>query len=337
MEQSVKRTAILVLMFVFVLGGAAFASKMKIQETTIVFADGTKIKLTASENEKPEQILEKNRIFLLDDEKINDIKEEGRRKLIISKKDSDLSKKVIISESNSQTLNNYGQYDNFVEKIEVLNVEIPFNTITRELVKNSQDINSAVVQIGQNGIKEIKYRSLYKNDKLVEQKEISSKVIKEPIDKIVEITPKAVSRALPVEGRQQAQAATSGKTYGKYSEEEFQLLCAITAQESASSYEGALAVITTAINRTKSPKWSRLGSDPLTQYKARGQFSAYGSGAYKKRLPGGKYPYGSHVERAVKDALNGKLSHSYLGFRSASYARTHGMTGPEIGGNVYLN
>ena len=114
-----------------------------------------------------------------------------------------------------------------------------------------------------------------------------------------------------------------------YSSEEFDLLCAITAQECSSSYDGALAVITTACNRAESSRWAKNGSDPLSQYKAPGQFCYSIDSYWKRRLNGN---YSSVVAQAVSDALNGKRNHNYLSFRSAGSA-----SGEYIGGNVYFN
>ena len=106
-------------------------------------------------------------------------------------------------------------------------------------------------------------------------------------------------------------------------------MCAITAQECSSSYTGALAVITTACNRTKSSSWRRYGTDPLSQYKAPSQFCYSIDSHWRKRL-NGNYP--SYVKQAVLDALNGKRNHNYLSFRAAG---SH--SGEIIGGNVYFN
>jgi len=115
--------------------------------------------------------------------------------------------------------------------------------------------------------------------------------------------------------------------------EELDLICAITAQESSAGYEGALAVISTAINRAKSPTWRKsYGSDPLSQYKGKGQFTYSIDGYYKKRLNGN---YSSAVKQAVIDGLNGKTNHNHLSFRSASHARNHGISGITIGDNTF--
>ena len=107
------------------------------------------------------------------------------------------------------------------------------------------------------------------------------------------------------------------------------LLCAITAQEACSSYNAALAVITCAANRAESRRWRYNGTDPLSQYKARGQFCYSIDNHWRRRL-NGNYP--SYVKQAVIDALNGKRNHNYLSFRSSGYA-----SGVNIGGNVYFN
>ena len=144
---------------------------------------------------------------------------------------------------------------------------------------------------------------------------ISEKVIKEPVDKIIEVRAKATTRSSVVR--------TGAKTWS-YSEDDMNLLYAITCQESGSSYEGALAVITCAANRAE-----KRGSDPLSEYKRKNQF-CYTIDSYWKKYLNGKVP--SFVKEAVKDALNGKRSHNFYSFRSS----WTGIKGVHIGGNVYF-
>ena len=231
-------------------------------------------------------------------------------------------------------------YNNLTEKIEVVEVEIPFNTVTRQIA-NTSDSHSQVIQEGKNGVKIIKYRLLYNNDELIEKVEISSEIKIKPIDKIVEVTSNVVSRKLETPREieqpkqvkeQQPKVSYSGNKWN-YTPEELDLIRAITAQESSTSYEGALAVISTAINRAKSPTWRKsYGSDPLSQYKGKGQFTYSIDGYYKKRLNGN---YSSAVKQAVIDGLNGKTNHNHLSFRSASHARNHGISGITIGDNTF--
>jgi len=165
----------------------------------------------------------------------------------------------------------------------------------------------------------------YQNNKEIEKKEISSKIIKKPVNKIVEVRNKQTVTTRASSGPRVSYA--SGKW--SYSEAELDLLCAITAQEASSSYNASLAVITTACNRAASSRWKYNGTDPLSQYKAPGQF-CYSIDSHWVRRLNGNYP--AHVKQAVIDALNGKRNHNYLSFRSAGCA-----SGVNIGGNVYFN
>ena len=149
-----------------------------------------------------------------------------------------------------------------------------------------------IVQYGIDGLKEVTYKVKYQNEKEIERKEISSKIIREPVDKIVEV------RSQQVTSRS---SGTKVRYAGKwsYSDAELDLLCAITAQECSTSYNGALAVITTACNRAESSRWKRNGTDPLSQYKAKGQFCYSIDSYWKRRLNGN---YASYVKQAVIDA-----------------------------------
>ena len=215
-------------------------------------------------------------------------------------------------------------YAPITEKIVVEQVTIPYETITKEATGSGDETRNKVVQNGQDGLKEITYKIKYQNETEIEKTVLSEVVIKEPVNKIVQIQ-KVTSRASTTS---RSTAVSYGGGKWSYSASDMDLLCAITAQECGSSYSGALAVITTACNRAESAKWKSRGLDPLSQYKAKGQF-CYSIDSHWKRKLNGKYP--SYVKQAVVDALNGKRSHSYLSFRSAG---TH--AGVYIGGNVYF-
>ena len=196
------------------------------------------------------------------------------------------------------------------------------NLAAKEFIKHGKKVMfSTSGYNGVNGIKEVTYKVKYQNDVEIEKKEISSKIIKKPVNKIVEVRNKQVT----------SRGGTTTRYGGKwtYSEAELDLLCAITAQEACSSYNAALAVITCAANRAESRRWRYNGTDPLSQYKARGQFCYSIDNHWRRRL-NGNYP--SYVKQAVIDALNGKRNHNYLSFRSSGYA-----SGVNIGGNVYFN
>lgn len=319
MKKLIKKSIVLVIMFIFILSAFSIANNMFLKQTTITFIDKHSVSFMSSKDASPEDILKKNNITLLEDEEFNVLEEGNSLKLTISKKQKNNEDENKNKNNTLNTNNNLEATYNSSkeEKIETTIIEIPFSTVTKNLSTDSADTSSKVIQEGKNGKKEITSRNTYIGNNLVDSVEISSKVLEEPVDKIIKVFAKSVSRS------------GSGISRWNYTDAEIDLLCAITAQECSTSYEGALAVITTAMNRAASSKWKQYGRDPLSQYKGKNQFTYSIDGLYKKRLNG---KYKSFVKQAVLDALNGKRNHNYLSFNAASTGRS----GKIIGDNVYF-
>ena len=118
-----------------------------------------------------------------------------------------------------------------------------------------------------------------------------------------------------------------------YTTSELELIYAIVAQEDNGSYEGALAVISSAMNRTESAQWGRLGGNALSQLTAPGQYCYSMDHYWKKRLNGNVPDY---VVRAVSDCLKrGIRNHKYTSFRSRKGSQT-GASAIQIGGNWFF-
>ena len=322
---SLRKIVCISIILIFLLSVGVMAGNVKVNKVKIVLASGYETEILTTKT-SVKDILDENHIVLLEDEKVTPNTSEelsDNMTIIISKETDDIEISESIEKSSDvsteEILNNYST---IVEKIVVEKEKIPYETITKDVTSGSGTKQNRVVQEGEDGIREVTYKVKYQNDEEIERTKISSKVIKEPVDKIIEIRTRQVTTR-----------GTSRTTYnnGKwtYSESELDLLCAITAQDCSSSYTGALAVITTACNRTQSSSWRRYGSDPLSQYKAPSQFCYSIDNHWRKRL-NGNYP--SYVKQAVLDALNGKRNHTYLSFRAAGY-----HSGEIIGGNVYFN
>lgn len=307
------------------MSAAVFAGNVKLNNVKIILASGYEMKVLTSKT-KIADILDDNHIILLEDEKVlPDLDSElsDNNTIKISKIDEqEIEAPEIIETSETITKEEIlKNYDTIIEKIVVEKIKIPFETITKNKASGSGKKQDQIVQYGVDGIKEVTYKVKYQNNIEIEKKEISSKIIKKPVNKIVEVRNRQVI----------SRGGTITRYGGKwtYSESELDLLCAITAQEACSSYNAALAVITCAANRAESKRWRRNGTDPLSQYMAKGQFCYSIDNHWRRRL-NGNYP--SYVKQAVIDALNGKRNHNYLSFRSAGYA-----TGVNIGGNIYFN
>ena len=316
-----KRILAILLIFFILMGMiGVMASNERLISVKIVLSSGYEMNVMTT-NKKVSDILAENHIIVLESETVTpevDQELSDNKTITITKGKADTQ---LAEESYFSAEEIIQSYTSIVEKIVTVQEEIPYETITKDVSNGNTQTQNRVTQIGVNGLKEVVYRIKYQNGEEIEKTEVSSKIIREPVDKIVEV------RTITVTSRSSAVYVGEGRW--TYSEEDLDLLCAITAQECSSSYEGALAVITTACNRTQSSKWRYNVTDPLSQYKARGQFCYSIDSHWKKRLNGN---YASYVKQAVLDALNGKRNHRYLSFRSAGYA-----SGVNIGGNVYFN
>ena len=127
---------------------------------------------------------------------------------------------------------------------------------------------------------------------------------------------------------------TVGNKQYEVSDEDFELLCAIVAAESDKTYDDALAVITTILNRCESSSWIKShGTNPVKQATAPSQFVVYEHGSYKKYMDG-NVP--ETVKTAVEDALAGLRNHKYLSFRSNG-TTSYSSNMITVTGNRYAN
>ena len=326
-ENPIRKIIGICLILLFVMGVGVMASNAKLYNVKIILSNGYIMNVTTSKT-KVSEILDENHIILLPEESVipNEDSELSDNKTIKISKDEQQTVEVAENAEASENVTVetlLKTYDSIVEKLETVQVTIPYETITKDVSNNDSNKRETVVQKGKDGLKEVTYKVKYQNDVEIGRTEISSNIIEEPVDKIIEIRKTITNRST------RSSSVSYSNGVWTYSSEEFDLLCAITAQECSSSYEGALAVITTACNRAESSRWAKNGSDPLSQYKAPGQFCYSIDSYWKRRLNGN---YSSVVAQAVTDALNGKRNHNYLSFRSAGYA-----SGEYIGGNVYFN
>ena len=316
-----RRIIGILLILLFITGVGVMASNAKLNNVKIILSNGYIMNVTTSKT-KIADILDENRIILLPEESVNPSKESdlADNKTIRILKDEKQVLETAKEKENSENVTVdklLKNYDTIVEKIEVVQEVIPFETITKDVSNNESNKRETIVQNGKDGLREVTYKVKYQNNQEIERVEIDSKVLEEPVNKIIEVRKRVTNRS------RRSSTVTYNNGVWNYSPEELDLICAITAQECGSSYEGALAVITCACNRAESK-----GTDPLTEYMAPNQFCYSIDNYWKRRLNGN---YSSNVSRAVKDALNGKRNHGYYSFRAAGHA-----SGEYIGGNVYF-
>lgn len=194
---SYRKIIAISVLFIIILGISVVAGNVKFNNVKIKFANNHEITVLTSKT-KVSEILEENHIMLSSDETVVPNMEEeitDTNIIIITKIGNEPTK---IAEVSEEELNNNideiaESYSNITEEIITVQEEIPFETITKD-VSNGSETTNRVIQYGKNGIKEVTYKVKYKNGEEIERIELSSKIIKEPVDKIVQIQTKVTSR-----------------------------------------------------------------------------------------------------------------------------------------------
>lgn len=168
--------------------------------------------LTSKTNVK--EILEKNNIILADNEKVipgldEDITQ--TKTIKITDKSNQEVEIAKVSESGVEiTLEELlNAYNTITEKIEVKEEPIPFETVKKDVSGGAASTKNKVVQEGEDGIKRITSKVKYQNDTEIERNIISEEVIKEPVDKIIQVRSDIISTRSSTISRAQNSEDTS--------------------------------------------------------------------------------------------------------------------------------
>lgn len=192
---SVRKIILMVLIFGIILGASVLASNVKINNVKIEFSNKHEISVMTSKT-KVADILEENHIELTEDETVSPSLEEEitkTGKIIISKIGDEPVEIASVEEINLDTEKIVDDYTNITEKIITVIEEIPFETVTKDVSNGSGNTTNRIIQAGKNGEKKITYKVTCKNDVEISREEISSEIIKEPVNKIVQVQTKAVT------------------------------------------------------------------------------------------------------------------------------------------------
>ncbi len=192
---SLRKILGICLIFIFIMGIGVMATNAKFVNVKIILSSNYEMTVLTAKT-KVADILEENHITVLEDEVVTpDLEAEiSDNKTIKITKASQVKQKVAEVEESITTEEILQNYNSVKEKIITEQIVIPYETITKEATGEGTKQNR-VVQNGINGIKEVTYKVRYQNDVEIEKIEMSSKVIKQPVNKIVEvITMKITSR-----------------------------------------------------------------------------------------------------------------------------------------------
>ena len=208
---SIMKIICISIILILISGIGVMAVNTNLKDIKIVLQNGYELTALTSKSTVSE-ILEENNIVLDENQKtIPEANEEVTAGAVIKIVDKSYNEVQIakVSEEGVQTtledlLNNYAP---ITEKVVTEQVEIPYETVTKNSAGTSTDTTNKVLQKGKNGLKEVTYKIKYQNDVEIEKTQLSEKVITEPVNKIVQVN-KVTSRS----GTTTRAAATTAAT-----------------------------------------------------------------------------------------------------------------------------
>lgn len=179
-------------------GAGVIVMATQVKTVTITLASGYELEVITNKSNVAE-ILEENNIVLEENERVTpDLKEEitEDNKIVIRDKSIQEIQVAQISESGIETTLDeiLESYSPTIEKIVTVEEEIPYETITKDASTSGENTRNRVIQQGINGIKQVTYKIKYKNNQEIEKTFLSEVIIKQPVDKIVQVQNNITSR-----------------------------------------------------------------------------------------------------------------------------------------------
>ena len=196
-KASISTLKIIAISIIFILcsGIAVTATNLNITNVKIQFANNYELNVLTTKT-KVEDILKDNHIILAQNEKVEPLLEEE-----ISE---DKTIRIIKTSENVETeqteqaqeivnlqdiVNTYGV---ITEEIITIQEEIPYETITKDGNSNGA---TKVLQEGKNGLREVTYKIRYRDGVEISREELNVVMIKEPVNKVVQVNTKQTSRS----------------------------------------------------------------------------------------------------------------------------------------------
>ena len=222
---SLKRILGICLIFLFISGICVFAANKQVKNVKITLSNGCEMNVVTSKT-KVSDILDEKHIIILPEEKVTPDENTtigANGEIIISEKTAQEEVAELVSNETEDaaveeekitelSMDMIAQaYNPITEKTIVEVQSIPFETVTKNVANGASETKDQVLQEGKEGKKEVTYKVKYQNDIEIERKEVSSVVLEEPVDKIIQ-----------VRAKQTTSRSSSGRTYISGSVAEYQ-------------------------------------------------------------------------------------------------------------------
>lgn len=203
----------------FMLSGVGvMAVSTKVNNVTITLSDGYEMNVLTTKTNVSE-ILQENNILIKCDEKVTPSETQEiteNKKITISNKSEQEIEVAKVSESGVQTTLDelLEAYDTIVEKIEVEEEEIPYETVEKDISKGAEKTKNKILREGKNGLKKVTYKVKYQNNTQIDKIKISEEIVEEPVDKIVQVKSAVVSsRASDTSRTDKSKSGSTVKIY----------------------------------------------------------------------------------------------------------------------------
>ena len=193
-SSKIKKIIIAGTIFFIILGISVFAGNVKLNSVNIKFSNNQEITVLTAKT-KISDILQENHIVIEENETVTpgiDSEITNTKTIVISLKGEEPLK---IAQNTTTEINKeqvLEEYTNLTEKIETVIEEIPFETVTKDVSNGAATTRNAVIQSGKNGEKKVTYKVTYKENEELSREKLSEEIIKNPVDKIVQVQSKSV-------------------------------------------------------------------------------------------------------------------------------------------------
>lgn len=214
---SIMKIICVTIIMILISGIGVMAVNTNLKDVKIILQNGYEMS-TLTGKATVSEILEENNIVLEENQKtIPDLNQEITTGQSIQITDKTYNEVQIakISEEGVQTtleqiLENYAP---ITEKIVTEQVEIPYETVTKNATTSEQGTTSRVLKQGKNGLKEVTYKIKIQNNVEIERTVLSEKIIKEPVNKIVQVQKAVQTTSRASTTPRTAAVPTNGTTY----------------------------------------------------------------------------------------------------------------------------
>ena len=197
---SLKRILGICLIFLFISGICVFAANKQVKNVKITLSNGCEMNVVTSKT-KVADILDEKHIILLPEEKVTPDENTtigANGEIVITEKTAQEEVAELVSNETEATTTEENAnelsmemisqaYNPITEKTIVEVQSIPFETVTKNVANGASETKDQVLQEGREGKKEVTYRVKYQNDVEIERTEVSSVVLEEPVNKVVQV------------------------------------------------------------------------------------------------------------------------------------------------------